>query len=66
MLLPELRTELSAQRSRDLLLAGCRERLARAAANTGSTRQRLGRRLISIGTKLAGDAALTDHTFISG
>ena len=50
-------TELSAQKARDLRLAAAHQRLAGAATphHTVSPRQRLGRRLISLGTALSGE-----------
>ena len=64
-MLPEIRSALSAERARDLQLAGCKQRLALEASNgTSSPRKRLGRRLISIGTKLAGDVLIVNRLFI--
>lgn len=56
-MLPALRAELSAERTRELRLAADKERLAGAARPrraAGSPRHRLGRRLISLGVLLLG------------
>ncbi len=57
-MVPGLSYTISAERTRDMRLAADRARLASAAAHdraSGSPRQRLGRRLISLGLRLAGD-----------
>lgn len=62
-MLPEIRSALSAERACDLQSIGCRERMARAAAaaRINGPRQRLGRRLVSIGSRIAGeDIAMGD------
>ena len=65
-MLPEIRSALAAERARDLQDAGCRQRLAlEAVGGTSSPRKRLGRRLISIGTKLAGDVLVINRLFIA-
>ena len=63
-MLPELRSALSAERVRDLQSAGCRQRLAlEAGSGDRSARKRLGKRLISLGSKLAGDDALFEELY---
>ena len=64
-MLPEIRSALSAERVRELQSAGCRQRLALEAGHSDrSARKRLGKRLISIGVKLAGDVVLINRLFV--
>lgn len=58
-MVPDMWSELSALRAKELRCAADHQRLAGAAAphHAVSPRQRLGRRLISIGAALAGDRA---------
>ena len=57
--------ELSAQHAQDLRLEAERQRLARAArrARGHPAREHLGRRLIDLGARLAGEGALVDRLF---
>ena len=56
-MVPDIWSELSAARVKDLRLAAEHQRLAGAAAphHSVSPRQRLGRRLIALGSSLSGE-----------
>ena len=63
-MLPEIRSALSAERACDLLEVGARERMARAAAGPrGGPRRRIGKGLISLGGRLAGEDALVEELY---
>jgi hypothetical protein len=64
-MLPEIRSALSAERACDLQAAGSRERMARAAAGArpGGSRRRLGRGLMSLGSRIAGEGALFEELY---
>ncbi len=61
---PDLHLELSALKADELRHAADHQRLVRAAASRSparSPRERLGRRLISLGVRVAGDASLEER-----
>jgi len=64
-MLPEIRSALSAERACDLQEAGSRERMARSAsgARPSGPRRRLGRGLISLGSRIAGEDALFEELY---
>jgi hypothetical protein len=63
-MLPEIRSALSAERACDLQEAGSRERMARSALGARpSGRRRLGRSLISLGSRIAGEDALFEELY---
>ena len=64
-MLPEIRSALSAERACDLQEAGSRERMARAASGgrPSGPRRRLGRGLISLGGRIAGDEGLVEELY---
>jgi hypothetical protein len=53
---------LAAERHRDLLAAADRHRLAAAALSPTALRRRVGRRLVGIGSRLAGQPYLVQPT----